>query len=188
MYPPFEKLSALYLHELNGLSTEAVERSHGGNPACWNARQIVEHLLLTHQRSSATLRERLEKDRPIKARANAAQRVMRFTVLRIGYFPRGREAPPMVTPAAKPERPLDGNTLASLLRDSLESIDELLKPCEERFGKIQLATHQILGPLSARQWRQFHAAHARLHLNQIRRLHLKYIHQLAKKLHIPAEN
>jgi len=79
----------------------------------------------------------------------------------------------MVTPGAEPDQSLDGTALASLLHAEMGTIDELLLPCEKRFGRQRLATHQVLGPLSASQWRKFHLVHARHHLKQIRQLHLK---------------
>jgi hypothetical protein len=168
MYPPFEEVCSLYSAELNGLSVEAVERHPGDDQARWNARQIVEHLVLTHRLSGAAFRERLRKDRPTKTRATLAQKWMKVGVCGLGYFPSGREAPPQVLPALTPEQTLNGSAIAFTLTNSFQTLDELLDSCAERFGKQKIASHHVLGPLCADQWQRFHLAHARHHMKHVR--------------------
>ena len=90
-------------------------------------------------------------------------------MLKIGYFPTGLKAPAMATPHLEPAS-ADGTAIALEFRQELQSMDQLLRTCEEKFGEGPFATHQIIGPLSASQWRQFHLLHARHHLKQIRHL------------------
>lgn len=173
MYAPFEEVCQRFAAELGGLSAQALETHPSSYPDGWNARQIVEHLVLTYRRSAATFRERLEKGRPTQAPVKLNRRMTRFVVLGVGVMPGRRMAPPMVTPAATPDPVLDGAALASLFRSELQAMDELLGPCREQFGKQTFSNHQVLGPLSAEQWRRFHLVHARHHLKQVQRVSLR---------------
>jgi hypothetical protein len=50
-------------------------------------------------------------------------------------------------------------------------MDGLITQCETRFGRsTRILDHPVLGPLTARQWRKFHLAHAQHHVKQILRL------------------
>jgi hypothetical protein len=72
-------------------------------------------------------------------------------------------------PAAIPSRQLNAAALLSALREELAAMDDLLVQCERQFGRKSFATHQVLGPLSAAQWRRFHFVHSRHHLKQVQR-------------------
>jgi hypothetical protein len=79
-------------------------------------------------------------------------------------------APPGVIPAVIDSEPLDGTAISARLHDDLWAMDELLIACEEQFGRRRFSTHQVLGPISADQWRRFHVVHGRHHLKQLRQL------------------
>jgi len=168
MYPPFEETCAKYSQELVGFTAETLEMHPGSDANRWNARQIVEHLVLTYRSSGSVLQQRLDKGRPTQARSTIKQRVPQVVLLGLGFMASGRAAPVGVKPGAAPDSSLDGPALAELFQSELQRMDELLDQCEARFGKQQMATHQILGPLSAKQWRRFHVVHARHHLKQIK--------------------
>jgi hypothetical protein len=170
MHSSLDKLHAGYAPVLQGLSSQAVEAHPANDLARWNARQIIEHLLLTYQSSSTVFCDRLAKARPTQSRPRPYQRIQQFFVCRFGYFPTGRMAPPGVIPAASPSEPFDGDALAAKLQSELQSMDAILAVCEARFGEKRFATHQVLGPLSAEQWRKFHVAHGRSHLKQLLRI------------------
>jgi len=54
---------------------------------------------------------------------------------------------------------------------AIEQMDEIIAGCEKAMGSgKKLLDHPILGPLTARQWREFHLVHGLLHVKQIRRL------------------
>ncbi len=168
MDPGLERLNDGYAKALKGRSAEDLEIHPASDPARWNGRQIVEHLILTYQSSVAVFCDRLAKARPTQSRPKPYQRVQQLFVCRFGYFPTGQTAPLGVIPAASPSEAFDGDALATMLQSELQSMDETLAVCEERFGKDRFATHQVLGPLSAEQWRRFHVAHGRSHLKQLR--------------------
>lgn len=78
-------------------------------------------------------------------------------------MPSGRVAFKQITPS-------DGLNPTSLRRfyDGLVAMDATLTDAERRFGKrTKLLDHPMLGPLNAREWRQFHLAHSRHHLKQM---------------------
>jgi hypothetical protein len=182
MHSWFEQLHAGYARVLRDGTAQALETHPGGDAERWNSRQVVEHLILSYRSSSAVFRERLEKGRATQTKPSAFQRLQQFFVFRFGFFPAGRPAPPGVVPAAIPGEALDGNALAAKMREELEAMDALLVVCEERFGAKRFATHQALGPISARQWRRFHAVHGGHHLKQLRG---SGVSSSAKKAEIP---
>ena len=172
MHDSLEQLHAKYARVLDGQSNKALETHPASDSGCWNARQIVEHLILTYQSSGSVFQKRLDKGRSTQTRPTLKQRGPRLVVLGLGFMPRGQVAPSMVVPGPVTAQSLDGTALAEAMRSALEKMDELLTLCERQFGRQQMATHQILGPLSAGQWRKFHVTHGHHHLKQIRRLGL----------------
>lgn len=137
---------------------------------CWNAQQIIEHLVLTLRSSSRALEKRLERGRPTAARSTPVQWLLRIAVLSSGHMPRGVPAPIFARPDQLLWPPMNGEDLTQLLRQEIDPMDALLDTCRERFGPDRIASHILLGPLSADQWRRFHAVHMRHHLGQFRRI------------------
>lgn len=167
MHPSFERVVTEYRAALEALSAEALERHPRGDPARWSPRQVVEHLRLTYRRSGSAFQERLEKGRITKSRSQPRQRLLQFVMLRLGYFPSGRAAPAMVWPRDAPSCEMDGGTLVGAFSHELDTMDGLLSRCERQFGGLKLTSHQVLGPLTAAEWRKFHVLHAQHHLKQI---------------------
>jgi hypothetical protein len=170
MHAPFEQLIADLASKIGHLSPDDLETHPNGDPARWNIRQIVEHLILTYRRSGANFDDRLAKGRPSKYRATLRQSLAKLALLGFAYFPPGVEAPAAVTPAAKPEHPIGGAALANLFAQELQTVDATLDRCQREFGRKPFAAHQVLGLLNAEQWRRFHVVHARHHLKQIQTL------------------
>jgi hypothetical protein len=170
MYLPFEKLVCDLDLEIGALSSRQVEAHPDTDRASWTVRQIVEHLMLTYRLSGRNFRERLAKGQPTRYRPSAAQSSAKFVVMQLKYFPKGRTAPPAVMPTVAPEAEMDGKTLTAAFSRELAAVDGLLHECRDCFGRRRFATHQILGPLNAMEWRKFHVLHARHHFKQIRAL------------------
>lgn len=133
----------------------------------WSIQQIVEHLLLTYSSTEETVAARLAKGRPTRSKPGLMQQISQYTVIRLGYFPRGRKAPQLVTPPAETGTPLSGEELAHRVREQLLHLHELCNDAEKAFGEKQCASHHVLGPLSAAQWRRFHLIHGEHHARQI---------------------
>ena len=161
---------------LNQLQREIASSLHGLNaeqtqlrpstPNKWSTQQIIEHLLLTYSGAETALNARLAKRRPTLAKPSTFQRVQQFAVCNCGYFPQGRQAPEMVTPAPTTHQ-LSGAELIAATEDHLSRLDVLCDECEHLFGVTQFAGHNVLGPLSVKQWRRFQLIHGRHHLKQI---------------------
>jgi len=133
----------------------------------WTIQQIIEHLLLTYSSTETAINARLTKRTPTRARPTLTQRVFQFAVTRCGYFPTGREAPPMVTPQPT-AHPLSGDELAHATAEHLARLDLLFTEAETLFGPpSQCASHAVLGPLNIDQWRKFQLVHGEHHLKQI---------------------
>ena len=155
---------AYSLHGLDSAQTQSRPRKRKNR---WSIQQIVEHLLLTYSSTEETIAARLAKGRPTRTKPGLMQRVSQYTVIRLGYFPRGRKAPALVMPPAETATPLSGEELAHRVREQLLRLHELCNDAEKVFGEKQCASHHVMGPLSVAQWRRFHLIHGEHHARQI---------------------
>ena len=152
------------LHNLDATQTQLQPPSR---PNKWSIQQIIEHLLLTYSSTETAVSARLAKRTPTRAKPTLPNRVTQFALLRCGYFPPGREAPPMVTPQPN-THPLSGADLAHSAAELLARLDLLFNKAETLFGPAsKCANHTVLGPLNIDQWRKFHLVHGKHHLRQI---------------------
>jgi hypothetical protein len=152
---------------LHGLDATQTQLHPPSRPNKWSIQQIIEHLLLTYSSTETAIKARLTRRTPTRAKPTLAHRVSQFAVTRCGYFPTGREAPPMVTPQPT-THPLSGEDLADATAKHLDHLDLLFTEAENLFGPAsQCANHAILGPLNIDQWRKFQLVHGEHHLKQI---------------------
>lgn len=153
-------------YSLRGLDSAQTQLRPTSRPNRWSIQQIVEHLLLTYSSTETAINARLEKRTPTRAKPNMLQHVSQYTVIRLGYFPHGRKAPPAVMPTAT-ETPLSGDELTHSAGEHLLRLDALFDEGEKLFGLDRCASHTVLGPLSIPQWGRFHLIHGAHHLKQI---------------------
>jgi DinB superfamily len=152
---------------LRGLDATQTQLHPPSRPNKWSIQQIIEHLLLSYSGTEMALNARLVKRAPTKAKPALLQRFGQYTLIHLGYFPTGRKAPPLVTPAPT-THPLSGEELTQAVAEHLTSVDALCAEAEELFGATnRCASHMILGPLSVNQWRRFQLIHGEHHLKQI---------------------
>jgi len=152
---------------LQGLDPSQTQLCPASIPGKWSIQQIIEHLLLTYSSTETAINARLAKRAPTRAQSTLQQRIFQYAVTRCGYFPTGREAPPMVAPQPI-THPLSGEDLSYAAAEHLSHLDLLLNEAETLFGRsAQFASHAILGPLNIDQWRMFQLVHGRHHLKQI---------------------
>lgn len=168
MHPILQNVESQFHSILGSLDAEETQQHPNGNLLRWNAQQVVEHLILTYELSSAVLAQRLEKRRPTAAQCTALEWSLQMLVLTLGRMPKGAPAPPETVP--NPSLPLNGHQLAWKLSSEAEKMDELLSQCRTMFGLQRVASHSILGPLRVDQWRRFHVIHGLHHLGQIQRI------------------
>jgi len=132
-------------------------------PGKWTSAQVLEHLRLTFIGTSKGILNVMQTGRPLGSKPTLPDRLRTFWVAKLGLMPSGRTAPKLAVPK-------DGFEDDSLRRfyDALVAVDATLADAERRFGRsVKLLDHPVLGPLSAKEWRQFHRTHAKHHLRQL---------------------
>ncbi|HEY3989703.1 MAG TPA: DinB family protein [Acidobacteriaceae bacterium] len=169
VHPLLDQTRELLAASLAGRSAEQVTRHPGGDPTRWSAQQVVEHLSATWRSTTRGLEDRLQKGRPLRTPPTLAQRVRQFTVCECGFVPQGQKAPPQVEPADTQGEAISGDELIARFSTTLAAMDRMLNRIEPQAKGARVLTHFRLGPLSVRQWRRFHHAHARHHAAQIER-------------------
>jgi len=173
MHPVFAQLQREIGESLKGLDAAQTQLRPKSQPEKWSIQQVMEHLLLTYAYSVQAFEARLERGAPTKARPNFPMRAVQFVVLTVGFMPKGRMAPAMVTQPVCGV-PLSGDALALQADEALIRLDELACKAEGLFGRGRSISHQILGPLSVPQWRRFQLVHGKHHLKQVRAIRLAH--------------
>jgi hypothetical protein len=158
---------------LEGLDSTQTQLVPPSSPEKWSIQQIIQHLCLTYAFTEAAFEARLAKRTPTRAQPTFRQRIGQFSVITLGIFPNGREAPERVAPP-RVVSPVCGADLALYADDHLTRIDKLANQAEALFGHGRCISHMILGPLTIHQWRRFHLIHGRHHLKQIRAIRSAY--------------
>jgi len=152
---------------LHGLDEHQTQLRPANDSARWSVQQIVGHLRLTYVATIEAMDARIAKASPTKSKPSAIQYVVQFTLIRIGYFPRGRKAPARVTAAAD-EIAISGSELFQGIDTALSAMEERIERAAAIFGSHRrVISHMALGPLSINQWRKFHLIHGRHHIRQI---------------------
>jgi hypothetical protein len=132
----------------------------------WSTTEILEHLLLTYSGTVRGFKRCLQSDRPIATSPAWKHQLSTLVVLKLQYFPKGRQAPAPTRPKGAP-----AEVVLPAIQENITAMDEAIRACERKFGnRVKLVDHPILGPLTADEWRKFHWLHARHHARQIRRL------------------
>ena len=166
MNTDLQQLQRAIAYSLRGLDSAQTQLRPKARRDRWSIQQIVEHLLLTYSATETSIDARLEKRSPTRTKPGVIQHIAQYTVIRLGYFPRGRKAPAMVTPLPT-ESPLSGDELTSSAAEHLLRLDAIFDEGEALFGSARCATHLVLGPMSIPQWRRFHLIHGEHHARQI---------------------
>jgi hypothetical protein len=178
MNSDLQRLQRELAHSLRGLDATQTQLRPPSRPHKWSIQQIVEHLLLTYSGTATAINARLAKRTPTRAKPTLLQHCGQYTLIRLGYFPTGRKAPPLVTPASTTV-PVSGETLTQAVAERLAHLNLLLTEAESLFGVTdRCASHMVLGPLSVNQWSRFQLIHGEHHIKQI--LSIRHAH------HIPA--
>lgn len=188
MSPELQSICDAYRAELAGKSTAWCQLHPREDDRQWTAQQLMEHLTLAFRTSSRVLDTRVRRGHPTRSQPTLLQRLLRFLILARRRMPQGASAPPFVRPGVLCWPAMDGNELADLFRQEMETMDQLLVRCEELFGRRPVATHFLLGPLRPDQWRLFHLIHCRHHLEQLHRIQREVVPAAASQdALLPAE-
>ncbi len=136
---------------------------HSAPPGKWSCAQVLEHLLLSFTGTTKGLMHVMDSGRPLGSSVTLSDRFKALVVTKLGIMPEGRSATAQTNPG-------DGLEPDAMRRfyDALVAMDATLADVERRFGSgVKLLDHPVLGPLSGKEWRQFHRVHAMHHLKQI---------------------
>ena len=148
---------------VDGLSAEQMSWHPPGK---WCAAEVLEHLYLTYTGTVKGFERVAAAGKSLATSSNWKQRGRTLLVVGFGYFPSGRESPPVARPRGVPQEKVLGEIGAKIAE-----MDDIIRRCEETLGpRRKLLDHPILGPLTGREWRKFHLVHGRHHMKQIRRL------------------
>jgi len=174
MHQDLETLREELERALGGLDARQTQLRPGGDAARWSIQQTVEHLLLTYAATERAIEARTAKGTATQARPTIMQQAGQILIIGAGWFPAGRKAPEMVTPAA------DGTAVASgvlieRVGAALKSLDACTAAGEKIFGaELRAVRHVVLGPLDFSQWRRFHLVHGRHHTKFIGRVRREF--------------
>jgi hypothetical protein len=168
MHAVLERVVYQIESEVRGLDAETAQLHPKDLPYIWSAQQVIEHLVLGYQLSSAALESRLKKGRLSRHRRRTwLQWSLQLMVLTCGRLPKGVPATEETTPVPGSLTATNGLQLVDLLRKEIAVMDTLLDQCRQKFGMERVATHPLLGPLRVDQWRRFHVVHGYHHLKQL---------------------
>jgi hypothetical protein len=161
-YHRLTELPALVLGPLRGRSDGEWERGPAGK---WTPAQIVEHLALALTLSADTFQTRRSHASMSRRPRTPAEKISRFFVFGLRWFPPGRKAPERTTPPAHVSRAsAEAHFLAGI--EAWDQVDRALLP--ERRDNL-FVKHPRMGDLTVEEWMEFHVIHARHHARQIRK-------------------
>lgn len=148
--------------ETSGMSSaQLASHPHGK----WSAAQVLEHLSLAFSSTSKAMERVAQQGRADVKKPSLREWLATLIVVKIGYFPTGRQAPEWTRP-----RGLDSGKSVENIRAALLEMDEKIASAEGKLGRGIVAVHPVIGPLTAKQWRKFHWEHTRHHMKQVRAL------------------
>lgn len=132
----------------------------------WSSAQTMEHLGRTYGTTAKMLELAMGVGGPARVRSPQFKEFLKqIMVVHLGMFPTGMQAPVTVMPKGDPGPIALERALINLTR-----MDAAIAEAEERWGgRKPIATHLVLGPLTAGQWRKFHYVHGHHHVLQMRR-------------------
>jgi len=121
-------------------------------PGKWSAAEVLEHLYLTYTSTIRGFEKCLEAGKPLARIPTFMDRMRTTVVVKLGYMPEGRQAPPYSVP-----RGLPCEKVKAEVAEKIAAMDSVITQAEQKFGKeCRLIDHPIIGPLQAYEWRKFH--------------------------------
>ncbi|MGO8794203.1 MAG: DinB family protein [Candidatus Sulfotelmatobacter sp.] len=161
-----ERLKQALESAVSGMSSEQL---NWHPPKKWSAAEVLEHLYLTYTGTIKGFDRVFAADKPLATPGSLRHHVRKLVVLGFNYMPEGRQAPETTRPKG-----LGAEKVRNELAEKIQAMDAIIAQCEAHFGRgVQLLDHPILGPLTATQWRKFHAVHGMHHHKQLVRLRQK---------------
>jgi hypothetical protein len=160
MHPELQRCLTLLDAATAGLDEAAAGTRVDGR---WSVAEIVEHLDRTYTGTTKGFERCLEAGMPRASAPTMRSRIRVFTVVTLGYFPSGIEAPKHVVPTGRVSLP----EVMEKVRAHLQALDGAAAATEARLGSGPVMDHPILGPFTVAQWMRFHRIHTHHHQKQI---------------------
>ena len=155
-------LPAVVLGPLEGRSDAEWQRGPAGK---WTPAQIVEHLALALQWSAEKFAARRAHGPMARRRRTPAEKIAKFFVFGLAWFPPGRKAPQGSTPAPQVARP----TAETRFLAGVAAWEQLRRELLPLRRSDLFVKHPRFGDLTLEEWMRFHLVHARHHARQIKR-------------------
>ncbi len=156
-----QRCHAIIIDALHDAGDDARTRR---DPGKWSVAEIVEHLTRAYSGTAKGFERCLEKGTVAPSPITVKHCVAQAVLIRLGYFPEGRTAPPAVVPTGE----LDITALLEAVPRELARLDDAAGQVQQRFGRGKVLDHPIIGALSVEQWLVFHERHTQHHAKQIR--------------------
>lgn len=154
-------LPDLVLGPLAGKSDTDWYRAPAGK---WNSAQIVEHLSISLEGSGRAFDTHRDKPPMARRPKTRVEWVASFLILKVGWFPPGREAPQGSRPAEHVER----KYAEQHFREGIERFNRIAPDLLTSRPHDLFVKHPRLGDLTLPEWMRFHLIHCRHHAKQIR--------------------
>jgi hypothetical protein len=166
MHPVLKSALEPLATQICRLSLEEAQVPPLPGQARWCAQQIIEHLILTYNFTSAALTRQLESGRAPKNHRSILQFVLRVQTIGTGYMPSG-------IPSMRSVRPTDfvaenGQVISKRFLRAAEDMDVLLVAARKKFGIQACGEHPQFGLMRVDEWRRYHAIHGVHHTLQLK--------------------
>jgi hypothetical protein len=161
MHPHLDACLSILIDATRGGGSECAVRKAANQ---WSVAEVVEHLQRAYSGTAKGFERCLEKHAPSATPRTMRQVMASFVLVKLGYFPSGRQAPKHVIPTGE----LDLHAVLAAARRDLERLDAAAIKARAEFGGVKLVDHPRLGALTVDEWLKFHLVHTRHHEKHIR--------------------
>jgi len=158
---PLAELEDLILGPLRGRSDAECQAVVDGK---WSAAQIIEHLALGLELSGQKFSERRAAAPMARRPGRPAERIAKFLIMGLRWFPPGRKAPEKTVPGMGVTRA----TAERHFRDGLDLWNRITRELLPQRAADLFVRHPRMGDMTMEEWIRFHGIHARHHARQIR--------------------
>lgn len=155
-----------FLKVLESARLEELQVVPGVSAQYWCGQQVVEHLIMTSERSRTELTRHLEHRRMKMGKRTLLQAVIKSHLFWFRNMPRGILAPRSLR--TEEWTPMSGSELAEKLLNATRELDAVLANSRRAFGMEPCGEHWMYGPLRVEDWRAYHAIHIQHHLKQLK--------------------
>jgi hypothetical protein len=166
MHPVLKSALEPLAEQIASVSKEEAQIPQLPGQGRWCAQQVMEHLILTYELTSDSIRQQLKTGRVLKNRRSLLEFWLRVQTIGLGIIPEGVPA----IRAVRPDQfiPEDGPAIAIRFLKAAEEMDALLVAGRKKFGIEACGEHPMFGVMRVDEWRRYHALHAAHHAIQLR--------------------